>query len=102
MDATDQLSLGIGLHASYMLRLAEDRQAILAHVEALCGQLPHTEILLSIPGIGIRTAARILMYVGDLSIFDTPAHVASNAGICPQQRLSGVSTNSSYTQARWK
>lgn len=95
MGATDQLSLGIGLHANYMLRLAEDRQAILAHVDALCGQLPHTEILLSIPGIGIRTAARILMCVGDLSAFATPAHLASYAGICPQQRLSGVSINSS-------
>lgn len=38
---------------------------------------------------------RILMRVGDLSAFDTPAHLASYAGICPQQRLSGVSINNS-------
>lgn len=38
---------------------------------------------------------RILMRVGDLSAFDTPAHLASYAGICPQQRLLGVSINNS-------
>ena len=95
MDATEQLALGVGLHARYMLLLEDDRKAVLARVEALCAELPHTKILLSVPGVGIRTAARILMCVGDLSAFETPAQLASYAGICPQQRLSGVSINSS-------
>jgi transposase IS116/IS110/IS902 family protein len=35
------------------------------------------------PGVGVRTAARILLEVGDASNFVSSAHLAAYAGIAP-------------------
>ncbi|GAA3951975.1 transposase [Actinoplanes auranticolor] len=35
------------------------------------------------PGIGVRTAARILLEAGDGSTFATPGHLAAYAGLAP-------------------
>ena len=43
------------------------------------------------PGIGVRTAARILLEVGDASNFASSAHLAAYAGIAPVTRRSGTS-----------
>jgi transposase len=42
------------------------------------------------PGIGVRTAARILLEVGDASNFKSSAHLAAYAGIAPVTRSSGT------------
>jgi transposase len=33
--------------------------------------------------VGIRTAAQILLNIGDASAFETPGHLAAYAGIAP-------------------
>ena len=43
------------------------------------------------PGIGVRTGARILIDVGDGSTFPTAAHLAAYAGLAPATRSSGSS-----------
>ncbi len=43
------------------------------------------------PGIGIRTGARILIDVGDGTSFPSAAHFAANAGLAPATRSSGSS-----------
>jgi transposase len=43
------------------------------------------------PGIGVRTAARILLEVGDGTAFATPGHLAAYAGLAPVTRRSGTS-----------
>lgn len=43
------------------------------------------------PGIGIRTAARILLEIGDASAFKSSAHLAAYAGIAPVTHCSGSS-----------
>ena len=43
------------------------------------------------PGIGVRTAARILLEVGDASNFASSGHLAAYAGIAPVTRSSGTS-----------
>lgn len=43
------------------------------------------------PGIEVRTAARILLEVGDASAFPTPGHLAAYAGLAPVTRRSGSS-----------
>lgn len=43
------------------------------------------------PGIGVRTAARILIEVGDGSGFASAGHLAAYAGIAPVTRRSGSS-----------
>jgi transposase len=48
-------------------------------------------VLTSMPGIGIRTAARILLEVGDGTSFPTAGHLAAYAGLAPVTRRSGTS-----------
>ena len=43
------------------------------------------------PGIGVRTGARILLEVGDGSAFPTSGHLAAYAGLAPVTRRSGSS-----------
>ncbi|MEU5286847.1 transposase [Streptomyces sp. NPDC020755] len=43
------------------------------------------------PGVGIRTGARILFEVGDVSSFPSAAHLAAYAGLAPTTRSSGTS-----------
>jgi transposase len=43
------------------------------------------------PGIGVRTGARILLEVGDASAFATSGHLAAYAGLAPVTRRSGSS-----------
>jgi hypothetical protein len=43
------------------------------------------------PGVGVRTAARILLEVGDGSSFPTSGHLAAYAGLAPVTRRSGTS-----------
>lgn len=42
------------------------------------------------PGIGVRTGARILLEVGDGSGFPTPGHLAAYVGIAPVTHRSGA------------
>jgi transposase len=42
------------------------------------------------PGVGVRTAARILLEVGDGTAFATPGHLAAYAGLAPVTRRSGT------------
>lgn len=46
---------------------------------------------MSLPGIGIRTGARILVDVGDGTNFPSAAHLAAYAGLAPTTRSSGTS-----------
>src|SRR3954469_10574560 len=46
-------------------------------------------VLISMPGIGIRTGARILLDVGDGTAFATSAPLAAYAGLAPVTRRSG-------------
>src|SRR2546430_16427976 len=43
------------------------------------------------PGIGVRTGARILLEVGDATAFPTSGHLAAYAGLAPVTRRSGTS-----------
>ena len=48
------------------------------------------------PGIGVRTAARILLDVGDGSSFPTAGHLAAYAGLAPVTRRSGTSIRGEF------
>lgn len=49
------------------------------------------ELLVSIPGIGEKTAAVILAEVQDISRFDDVRQLVAYAGLCPRERQSGTS-----------
>lgn len=60
-------------------------------VEEILDAHPLAQVLTSMPGIGVRTGARILLEVGDSSAFPTPGHLAAYAGLTPVTRRSGTS-----------
>jgi len=49
------------------------------------------ELLLSIPGIGETTIAKLLAYLGNIERFDSAKKVASYAGLTPSHKQSGTS-----------
>lgn len=79
-------------------RLAESLKTVLAQRKTLAGEVeeildahPLARVLTSMPGIGVRTAARILLEIGDASAFKTSGHLAAYAGIAPVTHRSGSS-----------
>jgi transposase len=49
------------------------------------------ELIRSIPGIGAKTVARFLAYIGDVRRFTSAKALAAFIGVTPRQRLSGSS-----------
>jgi transposase len=69
----------------------DQRAVIAAQVEQVLDAHPLAAVLTSMPGVGVRTAARILLEVGDASSFPTAGHLAAYAGLAPVTRRSGIS-----------
>jgi transposase len=67
------------------------RKAVAVDVERALDDHPLSPVLTSMPGIGVRTAARILIEVGDGSAFPSAGHLAAYAGIAPVTHRSGSS-----------
>lgn len=78
----------------------EQRATVAAQVEALLEAHPLGGVLTSMPGIGARTAARILIEVGDGSSFRSAAHLAAYAGLAPVTRRSGSSIRGEHPSRR--
>lgn len=57
---------------------------------------PLAQVLTSMPGIGVRTGARILLEVGDGTTFPTSGHLAAYAGMAPVTRRSGTSIRAEH------
>ena len=70
--------------------LIHQRVTVAAPVQALVEALPLVPVLTSMPGVGVRTAARILTEVVGKD-FTGAGHLASCAGIAPLTRRSGTS-----------
>ena len=77
--------------ASSLAQVLAQRRAIAAEVERILDAHPLAKVLTSMPGVGVRTAARILLEVGDGSAFPTSGHLAAFAGLAPVTRRSGTS-----------
>lgn len=60
-------------------------------MERLLPDQPLSRALTTMPGIGIRTGAPILLEAGDGSTCDSAAHLAVYAGIAPSSQRSGTS-----------
>lgn len=73
------------------LRRPRSAQGLATRIEDLLEAHPLSQVLTSMPGIGIKTTARILIDVGDGTAFPTAGHLASYAGLAPATRASGSS-----------
>lgn len=81
-------------------RLHQRRGGLAGEIEAVFLAHPFGQILVTMPGIGPRTGARILAEIGDGSRFATGAKLASYAGLAPVDRQSGRSLHGASQSRR--
>jgi len=77
--------------AKELYRLLDRRQHLEKEIERAFFNLPQARILESLPGIGPRLGARILIEIGDIRQFRTSAQLAAYAGLGPTPHQSGTS-----------
>jgi transposase len=77
--------------ADSLKTVLQQRKQVAEQVEGILDAHPLAGVLTSTPGIGVRTAAHILLEVGDASNFASSGHLAAYAGIAPVTRSSGTS-----------
>ena len=98
--------VGTNAAATVLPRLAEQlaalrrqRTEIAVVVEKLVEEHPLSPVLTSMPGVGVRTAARLLTEVAGKH-FETAGHLASYAGLAPVTRRSGSSIRGEHPSRR--
>ncbi len=72
-------------------RLHTRRDTLAAEIEEVFLAHPFGQVLVTLPGIGPRTGARILAEIGDGTRFADGSKLASYAGLAPVTRQSGTS-----------
>jgi transposase len=77
--------------AAALTTVLTERRQIATEIETLLDAHPLSQVLTSMPGVGVRTAARILLEVGNITAFPTSGHLAAYAGLAPVTRRSGTS-----------
>jgi transposase len=82
--------------ADQLHTLRAQRKQVATEIEEALDALPLSRVLTSMPGVGVRTAARILVEIGDASNFPTAGHLAAYAGIAPVTRRSGTSIKGEF------
>lgn len=81
-------------------RLHQRRDALAAEIGEAFLAHPFGQLLVTLPGIGPRTGARILAEIGDGSRFASGSKLASYAGLAPVTRQSGSSLRSEAKSRR--
>ena len=96
VPATAAVELVIPRVAGQVKELKEQRATVAREVETMLEDFPLASVLMSMPGIGIKTAAQILLAIGDGTAFETAGHLAAYAGIAPVTRRSGTSIRGEF------
>jgi len=93
---TDAAGVVLPHLARQLIALHAQRRDVAAQVEALVETHPLHQVLTSMPGIGVRTAA---VFIAETlgHTFASGAHLASYAGLTPLTRRSGSSIRGEYT-----
>ncbi len=91
VPGTTEFGRVIGGVAAQLRDVRTERAALAADLEARLEAHPLAEVLTSMPGLGVRTAIKILTILGDGSAFPTAGHLAAYAGLAPITRRSGSS-----------
>lgn len=93
---TEAVELVIPRVAAQIKELKHQRTIVAEEVEKLLDDFPLSQVLMSMPRAGIKTAAAILLTIGDASSFKTSGHLAAYAGIAPVTRRSGTSIRGEF------
>lgn len=86
--------------ARQLSEILQQRDAMQARLAALLEAHPLSQLLTSIPGVGVRIAATLLVTVGDASAFPDADHLASYAGLSPATKSSGSSIKGEHAPRR--
>lgn len=100
VPATQQFGRVIAGVAAQLHAVRAERDALAAELEARLEAHPLAPVLTSMPGVGVRTAVKILTIVGDGSAFPTAGHLAAYAGLAPVTRRSGTSIKGETSSRR--
>lgn len=96
---TDAAALVLPRLARQLIELRQQRDDVAAEVEKIVEAHPLQPVLTSMPGVGVRTAARLLTEVVGKA-FPTAGHLAAYAGLAPVTRRSGTSIRSESPSRR--
>lgn len=96
VPGADAVELVIPRVAAQIKELKHQRDIVAEEVEKLVDDVPLSRVLTSMPGVGVKTAAQILLAAGDMSAFPTPGHLAAYAGIAPVTRRSSTSIRGEF------
>ncbi len=91
VPGTEAAALIVPSLAGSLAAVLDQRKLLAGRIEELLEAHPLSKVLISMPGVGVRTGARILIEVGDGSTFPTAGHLAAYAGLAPATRSSGSS-----------
>nr|WP_121161410.1 IS110 family transposase [Micromonospora pisi] len=89
IPATVQYGRVISGVAAQLLAVLDERVSVAHDLDTLLKEHPLVEVLISMPGVGARTAVALLLTLGDGSTFRTSGHLAAYAGLAPVTRQSG-------------
>lgn len=96
---TNAASIVLPRLAEQLVDLRRQRAEIAVEVEKLVEAHPLHPVLTSMPGVGVRTAARLLTEVSGKG-FATAGHLAAYAGLAPVTRRSGSSIRGEHPSRR--
>lgn len=95
VPGTNAAATVVPMLATQLAELYAQRADIYTQVQALVDDHPLSPVLTSMPGVAVRTAARLLTEVVGKE-FKTAGHLASYAGIAPTTRRSGTSIRGEF------
>ena len=99
VTGTNAAALVLPRLAAQLAGLRRQRDEIAIEVEKIVDTHPLQPVLTSMPGVGVRTAARLLTEVTTKS-FPTAGHLAAYVGLAPVTRRSGSSIRGEHPSRR--
>lgn len=99
VTGTDAAALVLPRLAEQLAALRRQRDEIAVEVDNIVDEHPLQPVLTSMPGVGVRTAARLLTQV-TTKTFPTAGHFTAYAGLAPVTRRSGSSIRGEHPSRR--
>lgn len=96
VPGTGTLDVVVPSLARSLAAVHDQRRALEVQIRALLEAHPLSMVLTSMPGVAVRTAAVLLVTVGDGTSFPGTAHLASYAGLAPTTKSSGTSIHGEH------
>ena len=89
---TQSVRESLAEHLAYLdAEVAKTQQLIRSHIDSHTGLRGQRDLLLSIPGIGETTAAKLLSEIMDVKLYRSARQLAAFAGLAPRLHESGSS-----------